>query len=76
MTLYKVLISIDKIEWDKINSFNDLVQYVFVKFVNVKNTSLGQRVNELVKSLLSDESIKKLISKISLSTVKGLSRNN
>lgn len=69
--LVQSLISIDKIEWDKINSFNDLVQYVFVKFVNVKNTSLGQRVNELVKSLLSDESIKKLISKISLSMLKG-----
>lgn len=69
--LVQSLISIDKIEWDKINSFNDLVQDVFVKFVNVKNTSLGQRANELVKSLLRDESIKKLISKISLSMLKG-----
>lgn len=69
--LVQSLISIDKIEWDKINSFNDLVQYVFVKFVNVKNTSLGQRANELVKSLLNNESIKKLISKISLSMLKG-----
>ncbi|UOE63478.1 SGNH/GDSL hydrolase family protein [Mycoplasmopsis bovis] len=69
--LVQSLISIDKIEWDKINSFNDLVQDVFVKFVNVKNTSLGQRANELVKSLLNNESIKKLISKISLSMLKG-----
>ncbi|WP_331696942.1 multifunctional lipase MilA [Mycoplasmopsis agalactiae] len=68
--LAQSIIGLNKTDWEDISSFEDLVQDVFVKFVNIKNTSLGRRANELVKSLFKKDDIKRLIAKISSGLLK------